>query len=182
MHRRPLLVALSLTLLAASLGACAESASIPSPPPPAAEVPLFATDEEALEAATVAYTEFLAVLDQLLQGLDNPIGELSDHSTGEALAEAEESVRIFFEEGLRITGPRVLSNVALQRVEAEKAGAEVALYACEDVTGVDLLGPDGLSQVELNRPSVTPFQVVVTFTTEGARVHQREIWGGEGVC
>jgi hypothetical protein len=182
MHRRLLLVALSLTLLTASLAACAGSTRIPSPPPPAAEAPLFATDEEAFEAATVAYEKYLAVLDQWLQGLDGPIEELSNYSTGDALAEAEESVRIFIEEGLRITGPRALSNVVLQRFEAEKGGAEVALYVCEDVTRVDLLGPDGLSQVELDRPSTTPFQVVVIFNSEGARVQQREIWGGEGVC
>jgi hypothetical protein len=67
MHRRPLLVALSLTLLAASLGACTWPASIPPPPPPATEAPLFATDEEALEAATAAYAEFLAVSGQILR-------------------------------------------------------------------------------------------------------------------
>lgn len=182
MSRRLALVALPLTLLVASLAACTETARIPPAEPPSATQPLFASDEEALEAATAAYEEYLAALDGLLRAPRDVVDEFDSIASGEALDSAIDSVQQFIDDGLRITGPRRLGGVELQQVIAGSDSTEVVAYFCEDVSGVLLLDRDGNSLTTEDRPEYATFEVAVTFDSGAALVVDRSFWSNETSC
>jgi len=182
MSRRLALGALSLALLLGSLAACTDVPRIPPPEPAATSTPLFATDQEALEAATAAYEEYLAAVDVLLQDPAGDLNALTAVASGGALLAAEESIQSFIQQGLRTTGPRELTNVVLQRADSDGETVEVGIYVCENVTTVDLLNSDDQSLVEADRPNLTAFEVVLLFASDGSRVDRRDVWVGGGVC
>ena len=184
MHRRPLLVALSHTLLAASLGACTGPASIPPPPPPATEAPLFATDEEALEAATAAYAEFLAVSGQILrEGGSNP-ERLKPLVSDEVYESEAEGFRTLATQNWAAVGNSELLRLVLQQhVSGEPGDAEVIAYACVSVAESDIVNAEGISQADPERPITVEFEVVFTSTDAGALMVERKvIWNGVSPC
>jgi hypothetical protein len=159
MHRRPILVALSLTLLAASLGACAESASIPSPPPPAAEAPLFATDEEALEAATVAYAEYLIASGAVTSEPAASPANVTPLVTAEYLEDFSRSLSSVREAGLTTEGSTTLVSAQLQQHFEDLTGTTVVIYVCLDVSGVRAFDEAGLDQTPADRALLVGLEV-----------------------
>ncbi|MBX9718355.1 MAG: hypothetical protein K2X36_05875 [Microbacteriaceae bacterium] len=182
MTRRLTLAVLPLALLVASLAACAESARIPPPENSSAVEPLFASDEEALAAATEAYEEYLAVLDSVLQAPRPLSSEFDGIAAGQALEDATSNVQQFLEEGLSITGPRSIGSVELQQLIASDREVEVIAYFCEDVNGVLLLDSTGASLTTEDRPDHAVFQVTVTMSTSTSIVVEREFWSNEVSC
>lgn len=182
MSRRRALTVLPLVLLVAALAACTESPRIPPPEPTSATQPLFATDEEALEAATEAYEEYLAVLDGLLQSPRVIDGDFDTVAAGEALELAEESVQQFLDDALSISGPRRLGSINLQQVIPADNSTEVLIYVCEDVSGVLLLDENGASLTTPDRPNYAVFEVAVSFDLERGRVIDRQFWSNESSC
>ena len=180
MLRRPL--ALVVPVLVLALVGCSSPTVIPPAAPPSDEAPLFATDEEALAAATAAYEEFLAALDSKLQDPPAEDIDLGDFASSQALDEATESVDRFVTQGLRITDARAVIATELQMFSELSAGVEVVIYACESVEGVDLLNTDGESLVEEGRPDLSGWEAAVIFNGESVSVDSRNQWAGEGVC
>jgi hypothetical protein len=159
MHRRPILVALSLTLLAASLGACAGPARIPAPPPPAAEVPLFATDEEALEAATAAYAEYLIASGALAQEPAASPVNIAPLVTAEYLEDFSRSLSSIREAGLKTEGSTTVVNTQLQQHFEDLTGTTVVIYVCLDVSGVRAFDDAGLDQTPADRALLVGLEV-----------------------
>jgi hypothetical protein len=186
MHRRPLLVALSLTLLAASLGACAESASIPSPPPPAAEAPLFATDEEALEAATAAYAEYLIASGAVTSSDSLDASQLSAYVTDSYLAQEEAALQEFVASELRTDGESRLQSALLQQhFENEMGGTIIVIYACVDVSGVTVLDEVGTDVTPLDRAAVSQLEVELVSADEGLPrllINRSQSWMDSSAC
>ncbi|MBR23037.1 MAG: hypothetical protein CMF57_11460 [Leifsonia sp.] len=180
MPRRPL--ALVAPLLVLALVGCTPTTVIPPAGPPSEEAPLFASDEEALAAATEAYEEFLAALDAKLQNPPSPEVVLNGFAESQALDEAVQSVEQFEAEGLRITAPREVTSVQLQMVVRVDGATEVVFYACEDVAGVDLLNAEGESLVTSDRPDLSAWESSAVFRPGGALVNSRTLWTGGGVC
>lgn len=181
MLRRPALVGLAIALVV-PLAACSETTRLPDAEPSSEVAPLFASDEEALAAATAAYEEYLAALDTALQMGEVGDRSFSDVAEGAALLDAEETLSDFVERGVRITGQRVLTASSLQQYSATSDRAEVQLYVCESVAGVDVIEAGGGSIVEPDRPDLTAFEALVVIDTERSVVHDRLVWPGGGVC
>ena len=182
MPRRLALAAAPLVLLVASLGACAESVRIPPAEPSSATQPLFATDEEALEAATAAYEEYLRVVDTALQNpepFDSPFTEVA---SGRALDEADQSLQTFLDRQIRITGNRTTTGSVFQQSTFLGDTVEVQFYLCESVKSVGVVDAQGNSLVEEERPELTAFEVTVVATAEAVLVHERVVWAGGGIC
>lgn len=169
-------------VLVAALVGCSGETRIPPPEPSSAAEPLFASDEEALEAATAAYEEYLVVLDALLQSPRVVDGDFDGVASGEALDLAEESVQKFIDDAVFITAPRQVGSVELQQVIAGDVSTEVLLYVCEDVSGVLLVDSTGASLSAPDRPNFSTFEVAVSFGPNGARVADREYWSNEESC
>jgi hypothetical protein len=182
MIRRLALVALPLALVAGALTACTESTRIPPAEPTADVAPLFATDEEALAAATAAYEEYLAVLDGMLQDPREVTVEFDEVAEGAALDAAVISVAEFVDQGFSISGPRRIGRVDLQQASISTDMAEVTAYFCEDISGVQLRDKEGQSVSTEDRPDFTLFEATIRIDAIGAVVIEREFWSNEVSC
>jgi hypothetical protein len=167
--------------LAATLTACGANAEPAETTPTAsatAAAPVFASEEEALAAAEDAYREYLRIYDSVLHnGGQNP-EVLTDVTTGEALKEALDGAKEFRDKGLRSVGSRSITRIALQAVD----GSSVRFYVCENVDDVDLIDARGASLVAPDRPSETPFEVLLSLSGSGVRISERVLWSGEDIC
>jgi len=180
MPRRPLALVVSLLVLA--LVGCAPTTVLPPAGAPSDEAPLFASDEEALAAATAAYEEFLAALDAKLQDPPSPAISLDEFAEKQALDEAIQSVEQFEVEGFQITAPRTVTSARLQMVIRVEGATEVVFYACESVAGVDLLDDAGESLVAPERPDLSAWESSVVFRPGQTLVNSRTQWTGGDVC
>ena len=187
--KRDLLALITLTLLGAlSLAGCA-----PAPAPQASETngpteaPVFASDEEALAAATEAYAAYLAMSDQILaEGGADP--ERIRAFTTERLADIEmEGFANVRSSGFRSVGESQFSELALQdQGKPGKAGrGMLSAYVCSDVSGVDVVDANGESVVKDVRPDFTPFVISFDLISKDPiklLVAGADVWDGPGVC
>lgn len=172
-------LAIALVVL---LSACVEATRLPAAEPSPSVAPLFASDEEALAAAVEAYEEYLAVVDQALQGVPGAKAELDTVATGIVLDEALSAVASFERDGYRSIGLRHLRSSTLQQAVTLDQSSEVTIYVCEDATLVDVVNLEGTSVVSSDRPNLTPLEVTVLFESDLALVQERGTWMGGGVC
>lgn len=171
-----------------ALSACTAPAnSGPVTPPSASASPrataVFGSDEEALAAATAAYSAYLAMSDQIAQeGGRNP-ERMRQVASGQALRAELDGFREFSLAGARSVGSTTARGHRLQRVEAG-AQAAILIYVCDDVSGVDVRDAAGRSLVAPNRPSVTPFEVrLVSASPNGDLVvDSKTVWEGTDFC
>ncbi len=181
------ILAASAVLAATALTGCQPTATTPSPTgstTPSAE-PVFASDEEALKAATEAYAAYLRTSDQILADGGNSPERIREYSS-EQLAEIEiagyADIRA---KGYRSIGSSRYDNLALQSVDASSRSGTVTVYVCSDVSAVDVVDAQGQSVVSADRPTRTPFQVTFDLAaTDPARlvVASAEVWNGPGIC
>jgi hypothetical protein len=174
-------------LAIALLTGCTQpSAPVPTAPM-ATDAPVFASDEEALAAATVAYAAYQETSDLILAdgGIDpERIREVVSEKmavsemTGFAQARAE---------GLRSIGKSIFDTISIQSVDqapVDGTGA-VTVYLCSDVSGVDILNAIGTSVVSPSRTERTRFEVTFDLSTRGINqlvVGSRSVWTSGGLC
>ena len=190
--QRDLLVLSSLLLL----GTLALTGCTPEPVPQApqasettapTDAPVFASDEEALAAATEAYAAYLAMSDQILaEGGENPdrIRAFSTETLAEIEMEGYAQVR---SNKLRSVGESRFSDLILQNLSlTEKAGRGiVTTYLCSDISEVDVVNVNGDSVVKDARPDFTPFIVsfdLVSREPVKLLVSSADVWDGAGIC
>ena len=183
-------VAGAVVLLVGTSGCAAKPAPAPtssasSSPTPAA--PVFASDEEALAAATEAYANYVKVSDEILMD-GGAAPERIDDYTSDAMAESEkEGFADAMTRNIRSTGGSTFYNLTIQSFssEPEADGPIVTAYVCSDVSKVDVLNSDGVSIVAPDRPDTTPFEVGFDLAPTGASrlvVASSDVWRGAGVC
>jgi hypothetical protein len=168
-----------------SVGGCSVPSPSSTPTPQPSSTPVFANDEEALEAAEAAYAEYLAVVDTVLGDGGRGQDRLSSVSFGAALSSAEADAQEFVSLGLRSIGSTRIASMDLQQYAGDKEhGAEVTVYVCEDVSEVDLVDSAGESIVEPDRKTLTPFEVRLENPESNAKmlVSDRDLWEGDGIC
>ncbi|WP_165788010.1 MULTISPECIES: hypothetical protein [Cryobacterium] len=159
----------------------------PAPPSPTPTItPIFASDEEALAAATEAYAKYLRASDEILMdGGQNP--ERIREFTSTELAKSEiGGYREAQAQNLRSTGGSAFSNFTIQSVEPGPGTKDVVTaYVCSDVSVVDVLNEAGESVVSADRPDRTPFEITFDLTensTPRLVVASAAVWKGDGVC
>lgn len=185
--RRPrrltsLALAPAAALLVALVG-CSGTPEIPDADPAPSAPPLFATEEEALEAATAVYEEYLAVTGQILeQGGQDP--SRAEQVVAPSILESElDGAATYASNGWRATDSPVLRSQELQQVSRSPAGStEVAMYACVDYSSVDVVDSTGASVVSDDRLSLQSFEVAVQFDGDAALVTRNLPWTGGGTC
>ena len=186
MSRRLALGALSLALLLGSLAACTDVPRIPPPEPAATSTPLFATDEEALEAATASYEEYLAASGEVTSSADLDIAKLRNLVTEDYLAQEEVALQEFSNRALRTSGESALQSAFLQqRFEDNSGFATVVIYACVDVSSVKVLDNSGLDVTPADRPGISALEVEFTSSTEGSPrllVSRSQAWAESSIC
>jgi hypothetical protein len=163
------------------IGCAAPPPQAPSPAASvAADVPAFASDEEALAVATDAYAAYLAMRDLILSEMGANALRIDAVATNQAKESFSRDAADFEERQIRIVGSTKFDSVVLQGLS--DAG-KVTIYVCNDVSQTDLIGPDGVSMVAADRNARSPWEVVVEVRSMSkAFVEARTLWSGENFC
>lgn len=183
MLRRPTLVTVAIALVV-MLTACTESARIPDAEPSSEGEPLFASDDEALAAATAAYEEFLATSGLILREGGVAPERLRPLVSNEVFESEAEGFQTLRENSWRSTGQSNLEATVLQQHVSGPIGqAEVVVYACVDVSTTDIVNADGVSQVDQSRSPLLGFEVLFLPNDEGRLIIERKtLWDVESAC
>lgn len=179
------MLAASGALALTAMVGCAAAPLPPPTPSSTAAAPVFASEEEALAAATEAYAAYLSMSDQILiDGGENP--ERIKPFASAAMAETEmKGYANAKSKGYRSTGASRFDNLTLQSIDAAATEGAVSAYLCSDVSEVDVVDASGDSVVSPDRPSRTPFQVVFDVAATAPPqlvVASADVWNGSGVC
>jgi hypothetical protein len=172
------IVPLALTACAPSKPSTTRTASASSSPTPA-----FDSDEAALKAATAAYAAYLKMSDTIAQeGGANP-ERIKPFATGEALATSLKSAKQFRDANAHSTGSTTFDNVKLQGTRySGRNRVVVTFYACDDLSGVDVLDGSGKSITSPDRPDSSAFEIDVAGAGRELAVDGKRPWTGPGVC
>ena len=171
------------TIAAVAIGVMLLSGCLPQqptapPPPEPTAAPIFASDEEALAAATAAYAAYVKLADQVfVEGGTDP-ERLAKVATGNFAAASIAGFEDIEKKGWRSTGGTTFDGVTLQRLDPTSgAEAVMTVYLCEDVSEVDVVDSVGVSVVSLNRPPRTLLEVTFDRLEQSLLVSSREPWG-----
>ncbi len=185
MPRRHALAVVPLIALLAALGGCSGETRIPPPEPSSAVEPLFASDDEALEAATEAYEEYLVASNEVTASADLSVEPIEELVTAEYLELFVDSVEHLRSRGLRTAGSSVVLSTELQQWFEEAGLANVVLYVCLDVSGVRVLDEQGADQTPSERATVVGLEVGFVESESSATdllVTSSDSWGDGVLC
>ena len=159
------------------------SGCTPTPPPAVtapkpSSTPLFATEDEALKAATEAYAAYVEVSDQILIDGGSDPDRIASVATGDQLEANLRGYKKAREEGLHSTGGTAFDRVKVQQIGTESRSALV-VYLCEDLGLVDVLDASGVSVVASSRPDKSGYEVSFDYssnTTPSLKVASKIPW------
>lgn len=184
MNRRSLAPALIMATVVALLAACTDQARIPPAEPSLSEAPLFASDEEALAAATAAYEEYLRVSSEAASTFPFDLDELSTLTTADYLLEETEVLSYFEREGLVVSGHSSLVGSSLQQSLFDQVhGAVVVIYVCVDVGGSRLIDYLGNDKTPADRLDLIGLEIEFIEGDKGQLLLNRsEQWASSSTC
>jgi hypothetical protein len=144
--------------------------------------PVFASDEEALAAATAAYAEYQAVVDRALSDYDT--GGLDKVATGDALAAAQDSIGVFKTKDRKLVGTSTIDSVSIAQAPLTGTPVEMQIYACLDVSATDVIDSTGKSVVDPSRRSRLPMVVSLNSKSGNSKllVSLADVWDGNDFC
>jgi outer membrane murein-binding lipoprotein Lpp len=177
-------IAGAVALSALLLGGCVQPAPVKTPQAHATVKPLFASDADALAAATKAYAAYLKMSDTIAQEGGAGPERLADLVTPKWLAHERTASAKLAQSKRHQAGSTSFDQPKLQRYSAGADGtATVVAYVCLDLSRAKLL--------DQNDAEVTPdgvqarFPFVVTFVGVSAALlllDRSESWDGENFC
>ncbi|GAA3872004.1 hypothetical protein GCM10022381_13830 [Leifsonia kafniensis] len=175
-------------LLIASVLVVSGCASAPAPVPsetPTAAAPVFASDEEALAAATEAYAAYQVMIDQALAADEIDTTRFGDVLTGDALRSELETADMYTTRGYRSIGTSKFDSLRIQSIDLNSRVPGMSTYLCSDVSDVDVVNYKGESVVPTTRAD--RFPIVVEFlpsdpTSKRLLVSSSESWAGKNFC
>ncbi|MBB5633881.1 hypothetical protein BKA04_002104 [Cryobacterium mesophilum] len=176
------------TLLAILLLAgCVPSEPVISPPPEPHSTPIFASDEDALAAATEAYAKYLAVSDQILSDGGKGEERLLTVATREWAELQNEGFAEAREKGWHSTGTTTFDSLRIEQYDSHAVqGAPIMrAYVCIDVSSVDVLDARGVSVVSTDRPDRSPAEIAYSWfekPNRGILIAHIDPWGGRDFC
>ncbi|MBG6054698.1 hypothetical protein IWX81_001088 [Salinibacterium sp. CAN_S4] len=175
----------TVALAAVLLSGCLPQQPTATTPPEPTAAPIFATDEEALAAATAAYAAYLAMSDQIAaDGGANP-ERLEPFVTADQQANAAESFAVYRKMGLRAEGTSTFDEVGLIQVDQGTDAVFIDLYLCLDVSKVRALDEAGLVVTPDDRTDRLPleiaFEAYFSMPIE-LKLARSEPWSGTNFC
>jgi hypothetical protein len=169
--------------LTGALGGCVADTPTAITTPTPTVAPLFATEEEALAAATEAYAAYQrAVDDSLTRAVADELGSVA---TGDALLAAMDSVKSFKADGKRLVGDTAISRVKFVAPPASMdSGEDFNIYACLDVSSTSVVDSSGAVIVDNALQSAFPTYVVLQYDSIVGKflVASEEVWDGVNFC
>ena len=178
-------VAGAVVLLVGTSGCATEPAPAPtasasSSPTPAA--PVFASDEEALAAATEAYANYLAVSNSVAQSGGKDSQQMATVAVGEALEEELQSLSELSKAERVGVGDVKFDSLTIQ--SAELNSGSVTAYVCLDVSETDVIDNAGTSVLPPDRVDRLPLEVSFTADKDAnvLLLERTRSWGGSNFC
>ncbi|WP_430647483.1 hypothetical protein [Agromyces sp. GXS1127] len=167
----------------AGLAACA--APDPGPEPTqttdATAAPLFASDEEALEAAVAAYEAHLATTAAILAD-EVEVDAIRHVSSPEYGEQRVSELTAFLDSGLRASGDVVIDTTSLIERHSTEDEAVVSIYACQDVSGTVLSNSEGEDVTPSDRDDRVPLVLEFRGASNDLRLSGNELWSGDNFC
>jgi hypothetical protein len=171
-------------LLISGAGCSAEPTPVPTSAAPTA-APVFASDEEALAAATEAYADYLKAYDEYWAGLV-PKAEYLELSTGSVHEGEEESMAEWEEKGWKAVGKTTFDSIKLQSVSQAGSGEwRIRAYLCVDATEGDVVNADGVSVAQPDRPLRLPLEIEFLTPPDAPidlKISESKVWSGTNFC
>jgi hypothetical protein len=184
LKRRVAVVACVGFLLISSAGCAAERTPVQPSATPTAQ-PVFASDEEALAAATEAYANYLKAYDAYWAGLITK-AEYLDLSTGSVHQGEVESMAEWEQKGWKAVGKTTFDSIRLQSVSQSDSGHwHVRAYLCADATEGDVLNADGISVAQPDRPLRLPLEIEFLASSDkpvDLKIAESKVWSGTNFC
>jgi hypothetical protein len=176
-------IATSIALAGALLVSVAGCAAAPTASPagssaPSAAAPLFASDAEALAAATAAYSKYLEVSDQIARdGGANP-ERLKPYVSASLLEQQVKEYQAIAGKALHAAGSSSFNSLKLQ----SRTVSGVSAYVCLDVSGLRVLNAANSDVTPSSRQSKIPLSISVASATSGFLVDSSDVWTGTNFC
>lgn len=170
-------------LLVPLAGCAAEPKPAPTTSAPTA-APVFASDEEALAAATEAYANYQEMADEITGD-----GGSKPERIAPFVSEGYLNTEVHQYDGYRDAKAHSVGSTAFhvdsaQRLEYQDVQeTAISLYVCDDVSDIEVLDENGASLVSESRVAVTPFEVGFILNGDGKLVvDSRDVWKRESFC
>jgi hypothetical protein len=177
--------ALAVVFALAVTGCVPQSHKPPPPTPSPSSTPVFASDEEALAAATKAYAAYLEVEDRVAEEGGNDIEQLSGYVTTDQLMREREAFKVFLSSGKVSRGASSFDTVSLEKYSTSSEGTTtLSLYLCLDVSNVRILGTGGVDVTPAGRPDRYPLEVDLQARqgSDSILVSRSDAWRGDNFC
>jgi len=166
------------------------SGCTPTPPPAVtapkpSSTPLFATEDEALKAATEAYAAYLKVSDQITsEGGANP-ERIAPLVTPSQLKRDLQTFHTYQAKGYFSRGVTGFSRLRIQSYSALSNSNEVVAYVCADFTNIRLTDSRGVDITPTDLESVSPLEVRFASARSAPPkllLDRSEQWTGKDFC
>jgi hypothetical protein len=180
---RVAVVAVAVVLLAS--GCAPTTREGPKDPSPRA-APVFASEAEALAAATEAYAAYVKVSDAITQdGGINP-ERITELVTKDYLADERRGFASFEASGLVTRGDSTFDGTRLQEFSSDAQGrSSVTIYVCYDISRVQLINSAGEDVTPPSRANRQALEVTLSTTSDPNSkmlIARSETWPNEGIC
>jgi hypothetical protein len=163
-------------------------ASAPKPAPTSSSptaAPVFASDEEALAAATEAYANYLKAYDAYWAGAITK-DQYLELSTGTVHDGELQSMAEWEKKGWKAVGTTTFDSIQLQSVAQSETGQwQVRTYLCADASEGDVVDGDGVSVAKPDRPLRLPLEIEFLTPANAPidlKISESKVWSGTNFC
>jgi len=186
-HSRRLLVGTLVLVPFLMLGcAAASDPQLTDSPVQTVPTPVFASNEEALAAATQAYGAYLSKAGEILASGGERPERITEFVTTDYLPALLTSFQKLADSGNKNAGIETIDTVSLVRYNDDAtAQASVSIYLCADITNTRVLDATGADITPGDRTKRIPLQVALV---SGAidrtilLVAKEDVWSGQDFC
>ncbi|MEO7290459.1 MAG: hypothetical protein ABIW81_04100 [Terrimesophilobacter sp.] len=168
------------------LAGCTPTPPSVTPEPVPSSTPVFASDEDALAAATAAYAKYLEVSDQITADGGKSPDRIAKFVTSNQLVHELDGFKQWSEPDDSSVGSSQFDTVSLQRYDDIAGGKSVVVvYLCVDVSAVRIMNAAGTDVTPATRPNRYPLEV--EFDANSAAdpelvISRSEPWSGNNFC
>ena len=180
-----MLVGSAAMLVALSLSGCfaqetPDATSSPSP----STTPVFASEEEALAAATEAYENYLKVSDEISDDGGANAERLREVATEEQYQREVVDYQELINDDIHTVGETFIDSVSIQSFDAspEEGDTSVTLYACVDVSGIELFDDGNNNITPRNRVNRISMEATFDWYEPRLLMSGGVPWAGDDFC
>ena len=181
--RRGAVAAAAATGLALVLAGCVGApAATPTPSPAGTPAPIFASDEEALAAATEAYEAYSSTINAIARDGNQEAERIRAVVTEEYAPDVESLFSDLATRGLSIRGDSHVDSIRLVEFATVDDAAEVTILLCSDVTESRIVDAAGNDVTPATRPNRSALQAVLVSSLNDPAallVDKEDPWSGD---